>query len=85
MLDINSAYANIEITANFLLGEPLSTDHYQSLAKLLRDVLADSRSKGVIYLSPLMESPKKRELLPKFLEIKKQSRLPVYIYLIQRL
>ncbi|MBP7331717.1 MAG: radical SAM protein [Firmicutes bacterium] len=85
MLDINSAYANIEITANFLLGEPLSTDHYQSLAKLLRDVPADSRSKGVIYLSPLMESPKKRELLPKFLEIKKQSRLPVYIYLIQRL
>lgn len=85
MLDINSAYANIEITANFLLGEPLSPEHYQSLAKLLHDVPAASRGKGAIYLSPLMDSPKKRELLPKFLEIKKQSRLPVYIYLIQRL
>lgn len=85
MLEINSAYANIEITANFLLGEPLSPEHYQSLAKLLRDVPASSRGKGAIYLSPLMDSPKKRELLPKFLEIKKQSKLPVYIYLIQRL
>ncbi len=85
MLEINSAYANIEITANFLLGEPLSPEHYQSLAKLLHDVPAASRAKGAIYLSPLMDSPKKRELLPKFLEIKKQSRLPVYIYLIQRL
>lgn len=85
MLEINSAYANIEITANFLLGEPLSPEHYQSLAKLLCDVPASSRGKGAIYLSPLMDSPKKRELLPKFLEIKKQSKLPVYIYLIQRL
>lgn len=84
MLEINSTHANIEITANFLLGEQLSPDHYQSLAKLLRDAPVPSR-KGAVYLSPLKDSPKKRELLPKFLEIKKQSRLPVYIYLIQRL
>jgi radical SAM superfamily enzyme YgiQ (UPF0313 family) len=85
MLSINSNYANIEITGNFLLGEQLSTDHYQSLAKLLHNIPAQSHRKGSIYLSPLKDSPKKRELLPKFLEIKKQSRLPVYIYLIQRL
>lgn len=85
MLDINSAYANIEITANFLLGEQLSPEHYQSLAELLRNAPVPSHSKGAVYLSPLKDSPKKRELLPKFLEIKKQSRLPAYIYLIQRL
>lgn len=85
MLAINSDYANIEITGNFLLGEQLSPDHYLSLAKLLRDVPVPSHKKGALYLSPLKDSPKKRELLPKFLEIKKQSRLPVYIYLIQRL
>jgi radical SAM superfamily enzyme YgiQ (UPF0313 family) len=85
LLEINASYANIEITANFLLGEQLSLDHYQSLAALLRDAPVPSHSKGAVYLSPLQDSPKKRELLPKFLEIKKQSRLPAYIYLIQRL
>jgi hypothetical protein len=67
------------------LGEQLSPDHYQSLAALLRDAPVSSHSKGAVYLSPLMDSPKKRELLPKFLDIKKHSRLPAYIYLIQRL
>jgi hypothetical protein len=85
LLEINASYANIEITANFILGEQLSPDHYQSLADLLRDAPVPSHSKGAVYLSPLQDSPKKRELLPKFLEIKKQSRLPAYIYLIQRL
>lgn len=84
MLDINLNYTNIEVTGNFLLGEQLSPDHYQSLAGLLHDIPPQYK-KGGIYLSPLMNSPKKRELLPKFYEIKNQSRLPAYIYLIQRL
>jgi radical SAM superfamily enzyme YgiQ (UPF0313 family) len=84
MLAINSNYANIEVTGNFLLGEPLSPDHYQSLIKLLLD-LPPQHGKGAVYLSPLMDSPKKRELLPKFFAIKEQSKLPIYIYLIQRL
>jgi radical SAM superfamily enzyme YgiQ (UPF0313 family) len=85
MLKINSTYPNIEITANFLLGEQLSPDHYQSLSELLRNASVPPRGKGSVYLSPLKDSPKKRELLPKFFEIKKQSRLPSFIYLIQRL
>jgi len=85
MLEINAIYTNVEITGNFLMGEQLSRDHYQSLIELLRDIPNPVRRKGAIYLSPLMDSPKKRELLPQFIEIKNQSRLPVYIYLIQRL
>ncbi len=85
MLDINSAFKNIEITGNFLIGQGLLASHYESLKELLRDIPAASRSKGAIYLSPLKDSPKKRELLPLFSEIKKQSSIPVYIYLIQRL
>lgn len=85
MLEINAVYTNVEITGNFLMGEQLSRDHYQSLIELLRDIPNPVRRKGAIYLSPLMDSPKKRELLPQFIEIKNQSRLPVYIYLIQRL
>jgi hypothetical protein len=85
MLEINAIYTNVEITGNFLMGEQLSRDHYQSLIELLRDIPDPLRRKGAIYLSPLMDSPQKRELLPQFIEIKNQSRLPVYIYLIQRL
>ncbi len=85
MLEINRTFANVEITANFLLGKELSPDHYQSLAELLHDAPVPSRGKGAIYLSPLKDSPKKRELLPLFFEIKKQSRIATYIYLIQRL
>ena len=85
MLEINIAYENIEITGNFLMGEQLSPEHYQTLVELLQDVSAPSHGKGAIYLSPLKDSPKKRELLPQFFEIKNQSQLPAYIYLIQRL
>jgi hypothetical protein len=85
MGDINAGYDRIELTGNFLLGEPLSSDHYRSLGELLADTAAPMPDKGALYLSPLKDSPKKRELLPRFFEIKQRSRWPVYIYLIQRL
>ena len=85
MCEINAAYTNIEITGNFLIGKTLSPEHYQSLAELLGDPSAPSHDKGAIYLSPIKDSPGKRELLPQFFEIKNQSKLPTYIYLIQRL
>ena len=85
MLDINAANKNIEVTANFVIGKGLSTEHYESLKDLLQTASVASRDKGAIYLSPLKDSPKKRELLPLVKDIKKKSRLPVYVYLIQRL
>lgn len=85
MLEINREYDNLEVTANFLLGERLLPDHTHSLVELLKDVPDASDKKGTIYLSPLIDSSKKGELLNSFFEIKKMSRLPAYIYLIQRL
>ncbi len=85
MLQINNEYENIEVTANFLLGDKLSPDHNDALAELLQSAPDSSSRKGAIYFSPLLESQKKRELLDTFFEIKKQSKLPAYIYLIQRL
>jgi len=82
---INAAFTNIEITGNFLIGTTLSPTHYQTLEELLGSAPKHPKGKGAIYLSPIKDSPKKRELLPQFLEIKKHSRLPTYIYLIQRL
>ena len=82
---INAAYPNIEITGNFLIGTTLSREHHQSMAELLGDAPTSFKDKGAIYLSPIKDSPKKRELLPQFLDIQNQSRLPTHIYLIQRL
>lgn len=85
MLDVNTTFTNIEITCNFLIGEELPSKHYRSLIRLLQDTPTLPHGKGIVYLSPLKDNPKKRELLPQFFKIKNQSRLPVYIYLIQRL
>jgi hypothetical protein len=86
MSDINRIFKNIEVTANFLLGNPLSSDHHHSLMDLLGNVSEIIPEKGSIYLSPLLgNNQRSDQLLNTFFEIKNKSRLPVFIYLIQRL
>jgi hypothetical protein len=85
MLDINRQSLNIEVTANFLLGEHLPPSHHHALVDLIRSNLNRFYSKGAIYLSPLNTSQNRSELLRQFVEIKTKSRLPTYLYLIQRL
>ena len=85
MLDVNRNYHNIEITANFLLEDQFPPNHYQSLIDLVRNRLDRFYSKGGLYLSPLNSHQNKRELIAQFVEIKNLSRLPAYLYLIQRL
>lgn len=85
MIEINETYDRIEVTCNFIAGEDLPPGHEASLADLLENAPVIEKKKGAVYLSPLKDSPKKRELLPRFYTIKKKSRLPVFIYLIQRL
>ena len=85
MLHINRGCLNIEITANFLLGDRLPPEHYAALTELIRGGLDRFYSKGAIYLSPLNTSRNRAALLRRFVEIKNRSRLPTYLYLIQRL
>ena len=85
MLEINRRYLNIEITANFLLGDALPASHNAALIELIRCVLDRFYSKGAVYLSPLNTSQDRASLLRQFVEIKNKSRLPAYLYLIQRL
>jgi hypothetical protein len=68
-----------------VIGKGLSDAHYGSLMELLQREAAPAKAKGAVYLSPLRDSPGKRELLPVIREIKGRSRLPVHVYLIQRL
>jgi hypothetical protein len=85
MLDVNRHYLNIEVTANFLLGDHLPPAHHDELIDLIRSKLKRPYSKGAIYLSPLNTSRNHSQLLRQFVEIKTNSRLPAYLYLIQRL
>lgn len=85
MLEVNKTYPRLEVTANFILGDRLPKRHFETLIHFLSRIKKEDAKKGAVYLSPLMDSPKKRELLPIFLEIKNASNLPVFIYLIQRL
>jgi hypothetical protein len=85
LLDINRRYLNIEVTANFLLGEHLSPTHNYALVELIRSNLSRFCSKGAIYLSPLSTSRQHNQLLRQFVEIKTKSRLPTHLYLIHRL
>jgi hypothetical protein len=90
VLDINRRYEKIEVTSNFVFGRDLPSGHLPSLLELTRHKLNSSYNKGALYLSPLMEEgmrekESKRKLLRRFLKLKTQSRLPTFIYLIQRL
>ena len=85
MIEVNAGFDRIEITGNFIAGDNLSRDHDDSLADLLKNTGRKGPAKGAVYLSPLKDSPKKRELLPRFYKMKKESGLPVFVYLIQRL
>jgi len=90
MLEVNGRYEKIEVTSNFVFGENLPSGHLPSLLELTRNRSNLMANKGALYLSPLVDQgmgkkTEKRELLRRFLKLKAESRLPAFIYLIQRL
>ncbi len=90
MVDVNRRYEKIEVTANFVIGENLPSDHLPSLLELARSGVDRPLDKGTLYLSPLIDSRiqddgRKREILREFRKVKTQSLLEAYLYLIQRL
>jgi len=85
MLAVNRRYENIEVTANFLLGDALPADHIPALVSYIGSAAADAPGKGCLYISPLKGSQKTKELLAQFRAIKQKNRMQTYLYLIQRL
>ena len=85
LLEINESFPSIEITANFVIDDKLGKNHYNSLAALIGDGVGRTRDKGTIYLSPLRFDNPSRARLFTFYELKRRSRLPLFLYTIQRL
>lgn len=81
---INQGFANIEVTSNFISDPELPENHWASLWDLTRGSLKHYYPKGMVYLSPLAGTNKQAQLKV-FKKMKRSSRLPMYVYLIQRL
>ena len=84
MLDVNRRFRSVEVTGNFVLAPDLSSGHFKGLHRLTAEMPEHRSDKGAVYLSPL-HSGNRREQFRLFREIKRRSRLPVYVYLILRL
>lgn len=83
--ELNDRYSSIEITANFIMDEGLPENHYRKILALIRDKQVHLKPKGSIYFSPLTFNQPSRSRLFEFNRLKIQSRLPTYLYIIQRL
>lgn len=82
--EINRNCAAVEVTANFILDE-LAPGHLPSLCRLLAEGVAKTRGKGCVYLSPLAIASPSRAKVMDFYRLKQLSRLPTFLYIIQRL
>ena len=82
---INQRCPSVEITANFVTDLYLPAGHYRAMIELIRDRLGGKRDKGCIYLSPLRFGNPSRARLFDFYTLKRLSRLPLFMYTIQKL
>jgi hypothetical protein len=85
MAVINRSFENIELTANFLLGEDLPPSHVRTLLAQFSRTGQRGTGKGSMYISPMKGSKNTKKLLEQFRTIKQKSRFPTFLYLIQRL
>jgi tRNA A37 methylthiotransferase MiaB len=84
MQAVNRSRRNIAVSCNFVLGGDLPSRHLEVIKTVLAEETT-ARDGGAAYLSPLIGSSHRREILKEFREIKMSSPLPVFIYLAQRL
>lgn len=83
--EINDRFSKTEITANFVFDDNLPENHVSSFISLVRDSLKHVKTKGCIYLSPLKFGRPSRAQTFVFNRLKVLSRVPTFLYIIQRL
>lgn len=83
--DINRSYPGVEVTVNFLYGDEFPETHIPKVLDLIQNHNPRHYPKGAVYLSPYGLIRDRRSLVSGFKIIKNQCRLPVFLYIIQRL
>lgn len=84
-LALNDQLLNVEITCNFLMGGNLPPGNEPAFLRLVRDGVDRPRNKGTVYLSPLSDRPASLRTMFAFYQLQRMSRLPTFLYLLQRL
>lgn len=82
---VNRTYGNLEVTANFLYGDRLPETHMPACLGLIQKQYEKPYTRGAVYFSPYGKARSRKSLVTGFKIIKNQCRLPVYLYIIQRL
>lgn len=85
MATLNREYPGLEITANFLYSDSFPQDHTASIIELIQTRYPRFFPRGAVYLSPYGPVRDRRSLISHFKVFKNACRLPVFLYLIQRL
>jgi hypothetical protein len=67
------------------MDNDLPANHYPAILHLIREQLVHTKPKGSIYFSPLAFGQPSRARLFEFNRLKILSRLPTFLYIIQRL
>lgn len=83
--DINDRYSKTEITCNFVIDDELPDTHLPAFLELVRESLPHVKPKGCVYMSPLKFGQPSRSRTFGFNRLKVLSRVPTYLYIIQRL
>jgi len=82
---INDRCTRTEITANFVLDDNLPAGHLPAFLRLVRESIPRVKPKGCVYLSPLRFGQPSRSQTFGFNRLKVLSRVPTFLYIIQRL
>lgn len=85
MTALNRECPGLEVTANFLYSDAFSQDHMASVIELIQTRYPRFFPRGAVYLSPFGPVRDRRSLISHFKVFKNACRLPVFLYLIQRL
>jgi len=84
MLAVNRGWDRVTVSCNFVLGADLPQRHKEGIKTALAEETT-AQDRGTAFLSPIFGRAQRREIMNEFIEIKRSSHLPVYIYLAQRL
>lgn len=89
MNELNALHTNLEVTGNFVLWSEVGLAE-EAMLRLMQRTVEQRRLRGSCYLSTLMRDglrprANRRELLRRVYRLQRESPLPLYLYLIQRL
>ena len=80
--DVMQRYDGVTVSLNMVTGTSLPPSHHDTLARFA--ATRESRN-APLYLSPLKSASERKHVMSELTALKRASRVPLYLYLLQRL